>query len=113
MHVLVTGATGRIGAHLVRALLGTGQSVRAFALPGDPRAATLANSPVEIVYGRLEDPAALAEAVRGVDAICHLAGALTSRGNSDEEFFALNLRGTFDLLVAARAHAPGLVRFLY
>ena len=113
MLVLVTGATGRIGRRVVAALLREEQLVRAFALPGDPYAPTLAAQGVELVYGRLEDTAALAEAVRGVDAVCHLAGALTSRGNSDEEFFTLNLRGTFDLLQAVRAHAPHLRRFLY
>lgn len=113
MLVLVTGATGRIGAHLTRALLREGHTVRAFALPNDPRAPLIAGPKVEFVYGRLEDVLAVTEAVRGVDAVYHLAGALTSRGNTDDEFFEFNLRGTFNLLIAARAHAPRIRRFAY
>jgi nucleoside-diphosphate-sugar epimerase len=113
MLVLVTGAAGRIGVHLTRALVQAGHRVRAFVLPGDPRAELIAGPGVELAVGREEDAAALREIVRGVDAVFHLAGALTSRGNSDQEFFDLNLRGTFDLLMAVRDQAPGIRRFAY
>ena len=113
MLALVTGAAGRIGSHLTRALVREGHTVRAFVLPGDPRAAAIAIPSVELYPGRLEDVAALTAAARGVEAVFHLGGALTSRGNSDEDFFTLNLRGTFDLLMAVRAHAPNLRHFVY
>jgi UDP-glucose 4-epimerase len=87
--------------------------VRAFVLPGDPRASAIAGPGVEFFPGRLEETAALTEAVRDVEAVFHLGGALTSRGNTDEEFFTLNLRSTFDLLMAVRAHAPRLRHFVY
>lgn len=113
MHILITGATGRIGSCLTRALLREGHTVRAFALPNDPNAAKIAGPNVEFVYGRLADKGALATAVVGVDAVYHLAGALTSRGNSNEEFFEFNLRGTFNLLMAVHDHAPNIQRFAY
>src|SRR5438067_1813157 len=113
MLVLVTGATGRIGAHLTRALAREGHAVRALALPGDPRAPLISGPNVELVYGQLADTATLAEAARAVDAVYHLAGALTSRGNTDDEFFEFNLRGTYNLLMAVRAHAPRIRRFAY
>ena len=113
MHVLVTGAAGRIGVHLTRALVGEGHTVRAFVLDGDPRASLIFGDNVELCHGRLEDTDSLRAAVLGVDAVYHLAGALTSRGNSDEEFFSLNLRGTYDLLIAVRDHAPKVRRFAY
>lgn len=113
MLVLVTGAAGRIGSHLTRALIREGHQVRAFVLPDDPRSAAIAGPQVEFVYGRLEDGVAVTAAARGVDAVYQLGGALTSRGNTDEEFFTSNLRGTFDLLMAVRAHAPRIQRFVY
>jgi UDP-glucose 4-epimerase len=113
MHILVTGAAGRIGSHLTRLLVNTGHQVRAFVLPGDPRAEHIRASAVEIISGRLEDDTALTTAVRGVDAIYHLGGALTSRGNTDQEFFDLNVRSTFTLLMAARAATPRLKHFVY
>jgi nucleoside-diphosphate-sugar epimerase len=113
MRVLVTGAAGRIGSHLTRLLGDAGHQVRAFVLPGDPRAEHVRAPGVEMVHGRLEDDAALSAAMDGVDAVYHLGGALTSRGNSDQEFFDLNVRSTFTLLMAARAAAPRLQRFVY
>ncbi len=80
--VLVTGAAGFIGSHLTEQLLLAGASVRAFIrynskgdvgflshLPPEQR------DKLEIVFGDLTDPQAVANAVRGVDVIFHL-GAL-------------------------------------
>src|SRR5258708_32456531 len=112
MRILVTGAAGRIGAHLTRLLVDSGNQVRAFVLPGDPRAELIRRPGVEVCRGRLEDDAALAAAVDGVEAGYHLGGALTSRGNSDHEFFDLNVRTTFTLLMAARAGEARAARVL-
>ena len=66
MTVLVTGATGNVGAHVVHALLERGVPVRAFAR--DPEAAARRLGPgVEIAAGDFADRAALARAVRGAD----------------------------------------------
>lgn len=113
MLVLVTGAAGRIGAHLTHLLIDAGHQVRAFVLPNDPRADLIRTPGVELVQGRLEDDTALSAAASGVEAIYHLGGALTSRGNSDQEFFELNVRTTFVLLMAARAARNRLHRFIY
>ena len=113
MHVLVTGATGRIGSHLTRDLIREGHTVRALVLPDDPRAAAISGPRVQTVQGRLEDRQVVVSAVEGVDAVFHLAGALTSRGHTEEEFFEVNLRGTFNVLMAAREHAPKLRHLVY
>ncbi len=113
MKVLITGAAGRIGAHLTRSALEAGHEVRAFVVPGDPRAELIRLPGVELIEGDLRDREALHRIATGVDAIFHLAGALTSRGNTDREFIELNLNATFDLLLAARAGSPNLQRFAY
>jgi len=113
MKVLVTGAAGRMGAHLTRLLLAKGHEVRAYVLPGDPNNQQIEAPGVEVVPGRLEDAAAVGEAVEGVDAIVALGGALTSRLASDQQFFDVNMGGTFNLLQAARYRAPGISRFIY
>ncbi|MBM4407299.1 MAG: NAD(P)-dependent oxidoreductase [Chloroflexi bacterium] len=113
MRVLVTGAAGRMGAHLTRRLVTEGHEVRAFVLPGDPNNQAIDGPGVEIVSGRLEDVAAVEAAVDGVDAIAALAGALTSRLASDRQFYEVNIGGTFNLLMAARAQMPRIQRFVY
>ncbi|HVA85252.1 MAG TPA: NAD(P)-dependent oxidoreductase [Candidatus Saccharimonadales bacterium] len=113
MIILVTGAAGRMGAHLTRRLSADGHTVRAFVLPDDPNNQAIDGPNVEIVPGRLEDRASVDGAVAGVDAVVALAGALTSRLASDQQFFDANLGGTFNLLMAARLHAPDLRRFVY
>ena len=113
MKVLITGAAGRMGAHLTRRLVTEGHEVRAFVLPGDPNNQAIDGPGVEIVPGRLEDVDAVEGAVGGVDAIVALAGALTSRLASDRQFFDVNLGGTFNLLMAARSQMPRIQRFIY
>jgi UDP-glucose 4-epimerase len=102
-----------MGAHLTRLLLDKGHEVRAFVLPNDPNNQNIEAPGVEVVPGRLEDPQAVGDAVEGVDAIVGLGGALTSRLASDQQFFDVNLGGTFNLLQAARHRAPRISRFIY
>jgi uncharacterized protein YbjT (DUF2867 family) len=72
--VLVTGATGKQGGHLVRELLGRGHSVRALTRkPQSPAAAALAERGVTIVTGDFEDQESLERAARGVDAAFAMA----------------------------------------
>ena len=70
LKVLVTGATGKQGGHLVRELLARGHSVRALTRrPESPAAAALAERGVTIVPGDFEDQGSLQRAARGVDTV--------------------------------------------
>jgi nucleoside-diphosphate-sugar epimerase len=98
--ILVTGATGRVGSRFVRRLLANGDGVRV--LVRDPeRAAWLATAGAEVIAGDLRDPAAVAGAVGGVDAVVNLAAAF--RGVPDEEAEAINHRAAVELAEAALA----------
>ena len=73
--VLVTGGTGFIGSALVRGLVEAGAHVRS--LDNDSRGAASrlgsVRNEVELVTGDIRDPAAVRDAVRGVETVCHLA----------------------------------------
>ena len=70
LNVLVTGATGKQGGHVVRELLTRGHSVRAFTRkPESPAAAALAERGVTVVKGDFEEEGSLERAARGVDTI--------------------------------------------
>lgn len=110
MTVLVTGATGFVGANLVRALLREGVAVRALARPTSPRLA-LEGLRLEVVEGDLLDPASLRRAVQGCEAVFH-AGALYSFWERDPSlFYRVNVEGTASLL--ERAAEAGVRRVVY
>ncbi len=100
MRVLVTGGTGFIGRHLVPALVASGYQVRLFLPPGSVGSRLPQGLPVEIALGRMPDLYALRMAVRGVDAVVHLATG-EHTGNV-ETLYDVDIRGTRNLLIAAR-----------
>src|SRR5476649_311434 len=74
LNVLVTGATGKQGGHLVRELLARGHSVRALTRkPESPAAAALAERGVTILPGDFEDQGSLERAAHGVDTVFAMA----------------------------------------
>lgn len=96
--ILVTGATGHVGANLVRGLLTRGQRVRVL-VRSDTRA--LEGLEVERVRGDLTEPEQLRQAVRGCRQVYH-AGAFVSLRQADKEkLHQVNVLGTRRLLEAA------------
>jgi CDP-glucose 4,6-dehydratase len=112
--VLVTGATGIVGAWLCETLLSLGASVAALVLDDDPRSRFFSDGISErcaIVNGNLADVAACSRALNlhEVDVVFHL-GAQTIVGaalRDPLECLETNVRGTYNLLEAAR-RLPGL-----
>jgi dihydroflavonol-4-reductase len=97
---LVTGGTGFVGAHLVRALLREGETVRCLVRPGSDRR-NLAGLAVEVVEGDITDPASTARAVRGCDAVFHAAAAYSLWVRDRAAMYRANVGGTRTVLAAA------------
>ncbi len=97
---LVTGATGFIGGHVVRALLERGRRPRCLARPGT-RTAALEGLPVDIVRGDLRDIDSLRRAAAGSDTVYHCAADYRLYARHPEEIYASNVEGTENVLRAA------------
>src|SRR2546426_4740451 len=106
MSVLVTGASGLVGSHVVEALVARGEPVRALVRPAS-RAAVLRLG-AEAVTGDVTDPAAWQAAARGVRAIVHSA-AIVQRRASWEQYVAVNVDGTRLAVDAARTAGARLI----
>ncbi len=97
--VVVTGAAGFVGSHTCRALAARGWTVRAM-VRDRAKATLVAATPVDYAIGDLRDPAAVAAAVRGANAIVHCAAIAIERAGQTYE--AVNTDATAALLAAAQ-----------
>lgn len=97
MDVLITGASGFVGAHLARALLARGDRVTCLLREGRD-ASALDGLAVERVPGDVTEPASLPRAVEGKDVVFHLAGI--RRSPERQAFFHVNAEGTRHVLDA-------------
>jgi NADH dehydrogenase len=106
LRIAVTGASGFIGVHLVRALAERGDDVVAIARPSSGTSALheLGLTPIRAL---LEDESSLADALQRCEAIVHLAGGATA---DQRETWRLNVEGTSRALAAC--HRAGVRRFL-
>ncbi|RBP67029.1 nucleoside-diphosphate-sugar epimerase [Brevibacterium sanguinis] len=96
MKITVTGASGLLGSSVARTLVAQGHSVT-----------TLQRRPSGVdgardVLGTVTDPAAVAEAVNGAEAVVHLAAKVSLTGDPDE-FEEVNVGGTRTLVYGAQA----------
>jgi UDP-glucose 4-epimerase len=108
-HALVTGGAGFIGSHLSRTLLAEGRRVTVLDNLSVGRREAIPDG-AHFVHGDLRDEAAVAEALRGVDCVFHLAAQVTIRGSFDRFYEDLdtNVMGTARLL---RAVDPALIKW--
>lgn len=105
MRVLVTGAQGFIGQHLVQRLVREGYRVRALAHgPGGEVRPQSGVDGVEWIVGDVRDARAMKEACAGCDGVLHLAAkvhAMKARSQDEAEYHAVNVEGTRNVLEGA------------
>ena len=116
--ILVTGADGFIGSHLTEALVRQGYKVRAFVLYNsfnswgwlDHCASDIKNQ-FEVFAGDIRDPHGVKEAMKGCDAVLHLAAliAIPYSYHSPDIYVDTNVKGTLNVLQAAREHGVSKV----
>ena len=101
--ILITGATGYIGRHLVARLVAQGERPRCLVRDLNRAKHLLPADKVELVQGETTSPTSLDNAVQGVDTIVHAAFLTADRkqsaGNSYEK---TNVQGTANLIKAAK-----------
>ncbi|MEX2431121.1 MAG: hopanoid-associated sugar epimerase [Dehalococcoidia bacterium] len=106
--VLVTGATGFIGGHIVRALLDSGYEVRALVRPG--QALRTRDEKLTLAVGDVRDRASLDAAMVGCNAVVHAAAAYNFWSRDPGLMYDVNVDGTRNVLQAA---AAGVERIVY
>ncbi len=108
--VLVTGAGGFIGSHLVEGLVHAGWNVRAMVRYNSKGAAgwldetRVVDLGAEIVFGDVQDPDFVRKSVRGCDVVMHLAALIGIPYSyvAPAQYVATNITGTLNVLQAAR-----------
>lgn len=100
MPTLVTGASGFIGAAVVRALIDEGDCVRAL-VRGHSNFENLLGLPIELVWGDIRDKHSVEEAVGGADRVIHLAADYRLWARDVVGMRATNVDGSANVLEAA------------
>lgn len=109
MRVLVTGATGYVGAFTVKALLAAGHSPRLLVRSPDRLATTIGAIGVDvdaldIAKGDMTDEASVGSAMEGMEAVIHCAAVVAALNRADaESTITSNVRGTKNVIDAALA----------
>ncbi len=111
MRVLITGAGGFIGSHLVADQLKRGREVTAIDLKVDALQPFLPNPRLQVLKGDFTDRALLDSYMADQDVCFHLASAHLETGLDDEHFWKVNVQGAQEFV--ERCHKAGVRRFVH
>ena len=104
MLAFVTGATGFVGSHVVRALLAQGASLRLL-VRASSNLRNIESLPAERVIGDLRDPASLDKAISGCEVVFHVAADYRLWVRDPDQMYRANVDGTKAVLEAARKNS--------
>ena len=110
MKVFLTGATGFVGSHVARAYAAEGAELRLLAR-ATSKLAAIEGLAAEVVVGDLREPESLRTAMRGCDALVHVAADYRLWVRDPKEMYAANVDGTRELLRIAREE--GVAKVVY
>lgn len=110
MRVLLTGATGFVGGHVLQALLEQGAEVRCLVRESSPRR-NLEGLTVELAEGDLRDAGSLRRAVEGCRQVYHCAADYRLFSRRAEDLYRSNVEGTRNMLRSAAE--AGVERVVY
>ncbi len=101
--ILVTGATGYIGRHLVNQLVAQGERPRCLVRDPNRAATILPADKVDFVHGDTTQPSLIKAAVQGIDTIIHTAFITADRKALSSHYYEeTNVHGTSNLIAAAK-----------
>jgi dihydroflavonol-4-reductase len=103
MQVLVTGASGLIGSHVVKALVAQKYKVKALVRP-ESKTSHLPLNKIELCHGDLFSPESLMAAAKGCHIIYHTAGIFSYWGYNSEQFIQEAKQGIKNIIKAAAHH---------
>lgn len=102
--MLLTGASGHVGANLLRRLLADGEDVRVLVRASTKREAFADLAGLTFAEADLRDAAAVARAVAGCERIYHCAAKVQTIAGGEQELYDTNVLGTRYVLRAAKQH---------
>ncbi|MFZ5443827.1 MAG: NAD-dependent epimerase/dehydratase family protein [Myxococcota bacterium] len=103
MNILLTGGTGFLGTHLVPLLRAQGHALTLISRSKPPAAWLTGERPVRHVQADLKDREAVREALKGIEALYHLAGLVSFRNEDGRKMYELHVDCTRELLRDVRA----------
>src|SRR5450755_1378910 len=108
MKVFLTGSTGFVGSHVARQYVGAGAKLRLLTR-ATSKLAAIEGLVADVVVGDLRQPEALRTAIRGCDALVHVAADYRLWVRDPKEMYSANVDGTRELLRIAREEGVGKV----
>ncbi len=109
--ILVTGADGFIGSHLVESLVSNGHDVRAFIMYNSfnswgwlDQSSSEIQASIDVIAGDIRDPYGVTMAMEGCDVVLHLAALISIPFSYEapDAYVSTNINGTLNVLQAAR-----------